>query len=282
MSNKGLFVTSVLLGLVLVSIQFYFQTVIDGVTQLDSPQRLLSVVNGVIFAIILFSFFFTRKLLQVVKQERMLQVQEQYIDYLRDLIKVIRVQRHDFVNHMQAVYALLKTGEIEKAGKYIENLYEDVKITSESLRINIPEVSALLLVKMGIASAQNISFIIEIETGLEKIRLNPIELNTVLGNLIDNSFEAVRVLNSQDREVTLKIFDTGRQWVIQVHNQGYIADEIKEKIFVPGFSTKGEDGKRGFGLASVKSVVEKNHGEIIVCSRPEWGTRLTILFSKER
>lgn len=283
MSNKGLAVTVSLLGLVLVliSIQFYFQTVIDGITELESPKGLLSIVNGVIFIIIIFSIFFTRKLLLAAKQERMLQVQEQYIGYLRDLIKAIRTQRHDFVHHMQTVYALLKMNDTEKARRYIEGLYKDVKITSETLRINIPEVSALLLVKSGIAAAQDVSFGIEIETGLEKIGINPIELNTILGNLIENSFEAVKELSPQDRQVRLKILNARRHWIIQVHDQGHIADGIKEKIFTPGFSTKGEKGSRGFGLSSVKSLIDKNQGKIIFCSRPEFGTRFTIIFSKE-
>lgn len=146
--------------------------------------------------------------------------------------------------------------------------------------VNIPELAALLLVKMGIASLKNISFTIEVESNLKMLRVKAIDLNTVVGNLVDNAFEAVESLASDKKTVALRIFETGKHFVFQTVNPGFIEKELRDKIFEPGFSTK--PGNRGIGLASVKSVVNKNRGKILVSSIKDRGTKFAVMFPKQQ
>ncbi|AFV11680.1 signal transduction histidine kinase regulating citrate/malate metabolism [Thermacetogenium phaeum DSM 12270] len=222
----------------------------------------------------------SRKLFLLERQEKFVKIQELYIGNLQELVRVTRAQRHDFVNHLQVIYALLRTGKIEKAQSYIENLYHDVRISGEILRVNIPELAALLLVKMGVASLKNISFTIEVDANLNMLRVKATDLNTVVGNLVDNAFEAVEPLNADKRTVVLRIFETGKYFVFQTVNPGFIEKELRDKIFEPGFSTRS--GNRGFGLVSVKSAVEKNRGKVLVSSFKDRGTKFTVLFPKQR
>lgn len=50
-----------------------------------------------------------------------------------ELIRLLRVQRHDFINHMQVVHAMLQLGRTEKAMAYIENLAKDPALVTDSL-----------------------------------------------------------------------------------------------------------------------------------------------------
>jgi two-component system sensor histidine kinase AgrC len=209
----------------------------------------------------------------------------QVSDYLRSScflgnITVTRTQRHDFINHLQAVYALLKTDRNDEAQSYIENLYHDIRISGEIIHLSIPEVAALLLVKMGTASLKNISFAVEVESNLKGLRVKAIELNSIIGNLVDNAFEAVEVFPADKRTVRLRIFETGRHFVFQTINPGFIEKELRIKIFEPGFSTKSE--KRGIGLSSVKSMVEANGGKTLVSSDKARGTKFTVIFPKKQ
>lgn len=282
MENKDtLFVilTILLLAVILVTLGFYFQR-LGEIGYVVSSELAVVVINAVIFIMVLVLLVISRKLFLLEKQEKFLKVQELYIEHLQELVRVTKAQRHDFINHLQVVYALLKTGQIEKAQKYIENLYHDVRISGEILRVNVPELAALLLVKMGIASLKNISFTIEVESNLKMLRIKPLELNTVVGNLVDNAFEAVEPLAADKKKVTLRVFKTGKHFVFQTSNPGFIEKELRDKIFEPGFSTK--PGSSGIGLASVKLVVEKNGGKILVSSGKDRGTKFTVIFPKQR
>lgn len=42
-----------------------------------------------------------------------------------EMIKILRRQRHDFINHIQVVHAYLQLGKIEKALAFLEELAND-------------------------------------------------------------------------------------------------------------------------------------------------------------
>lgn len=52
-----------------------------------------------------------------------------------ELINLLKIQRHDFVNHLQVVHALLQLGRTEKALIYIEELARDSRLISDTLKI---------------------------------------------------------------------------------------------------------------------------------------------------
>jgi sensor histidine kinase regulating citrate/malate metabolism len=91
------------------------------------------------------------------------------------------------------------------------------------------------------------------------------DVNTVLGNLIDNAMDAAAgaadpvvavELRQRDGVVTVKVRDSGPG----------VQSAIGERVFAHGFSTKtsapGEP--RGIGLALVRVVCRKRGGDVTV------------------
>ncbi|MEG6585740.1 Spo0B domain-containing protein [Dendrosporobacter sp. 1207_IL3150] len=54
-----------------------------------------------------------------------------------ELIRLLRVQRHDFINHIQVVHALLQLGRVEKALRYIEDIAKDPNMITDPLRMKV-------------------------------------------------------------------------------------------------------------------------------------------------
>lgn len=50
-----------------------------------------------------------------------------------DVIKLLRIQRHDFLNHLQVIHAMIQLGRGEKALQYIETLAHDTDMISNVL-----------------------------------------------------------------------------------------------------------------------------------------------------
>ncbi len=98
------------------------------------------------------------------------------------------------------------------------------------------------------------------------------ELREVVTNLILNAMDAMPkggtlTLGTEDGEdsVFFTVKDTGTG----------IAEEAKNRIFTPFFTTKGEQGT-GLGLSLAKGIVTRHRGEISVESRFGSGTTFTI------
>ncbi|MBL2533689.1 GHKL domain-containing protein, partial [Klebsiella pneumoniae] len=78
-------------------------------------------------------------------------------------------------------------------------------------------------------------------------------LITILGNIIDNAFDAVS--GQEEKRVSFFVTDIGHDIVFEVIDSGIgIPVEKITTIFQKGFSTKGTD--RGYGLANVKEMVD--------------------------
>lgn len=254
-----------------------FHNLISGPICLSEPVLFAFII--MLFVTVPVLLILTKNVFLITKQQKTLEIQNFYIEHLRELVRAIRMQRHDFVNHMQVVYALMKTGKCDKAIDYIADLSHEIQITGEILSVDIPELSALLLAKMDLARKKEINFLIIVESNLQGLDIKPLDLIMVVANLLDNAFEAVESLPMESRSVILKIAENDEYYYLQTINPGYISDELKDKIFDMGYSTK-EGPDRGTGLAAVKNVVEKNSGKINLKSSRDQGIMFTVCFPK--
>ncbi|MCM3444703.1 sensor histidine kinase [Metabacillus halosaccharovorans] len=98
--------------------------------------------------------------------------------------------------------------------------------------------------------------------------IQSIDLVKILSNLIDNAIDATSELPHAQRKIDVYCGDNNVEYVLHVTNTGpVIPAEEKEKIFIPGYSTKSKNAERkirGQGLYIVKKIVGKYHGEIRV------------------
>lgn len=56
--------------------------------------------------------------------------------FCAELTKLLRAQRHDFINHMQVIHAMLQMGRSEQAMRYIEDLAKDSRLISDALKLH--------------------------------------------------------------------------------------------------------------------------------------------------
>lgn len=106
---------------------------------------------------------------------------------------------------------------------------------------------------------------------------DPEQLNRLLINLLGNAVQA-RV---PEKQLTVTLTLDGREnwWILGIHDNGRgIEDDIREKIFLPSFTTKTSG--TGLGLAIAKSIAESMHGTIEFTSKPQQGTTFTITLPK--
>ena len=104
-------------------------------------------------------------------------------------------------------------------------------------------------------------------------------LVTVIGNLLDNAFEAMNQSRGVDgeRELLFGIFSRPGAALITVDDTGKgISGEDIGHIFENGYSTKG--GGRGTGLYQVKKLAEEYGGTVTVQSQEGAGASFTVSF----
>ncbi|MBQ9106364.1 MAG: Spo0B domain-containing protein [Clostridia bacterium] len=204
----------------------------------------------------------------------------------RYLVDSMRANNHDFTNKLHVILGLIQMEMYDDASAYIQNItmVQRENISKVMNAVGEPAVAALLIGKIARASELNVDFVLREGCYYSSADMNlPSEmLITVIGNLLDNAFDAMNESPDykEHRELMFGIYSRTDAVLITVDDTGSgIREQDMEFIFKNGYSTKGEG--RGTGLYQVKTMVENFGGTITVESQEGVGSSFSVSFTKE-
>ncbi len=203
------------------------------------------------------------------------------LDGMVGMTEALRAQAHEFSNKIHTIVGLIELGEVEEAISFAinvssrrGNVHERVESISDQM------LKALILAKGAVASEKGVELLLSEESALLGSLRNPLDILTVIGNLIDNALDAVLEAFKADSPaachpapmwIELTLRSSNEDLYIEVTDSGGGIDaEILPSIFTDGFSTKVSAGgyRRGLGLALISQIVAKYNGVIKVSNRP--------------
>ena len=191
------------------------------------------------------------------------------LDSVRGLTDALRAQQHEFSNRMHTVAGLLELGESDEALCYLTDLRGTQAEFAESVRSRIasPLLVGLILGKAAVASERGIELELTEESWLGEAPDKVQALTTILGNLIDNAFEALGEPVAGPGRVVLAVVQDEDGVMVRVSDNGPgIPRGAADSVFADGFTTKPANSslRRGLGLALVHRLVQRLGGEISV------------------
>ncbi len=205
------------------------------------------------------------------------------LDGMVGMTEALRAQAHEFSNKLHTMVGLIQLGQSEEAIKVAVNLSMRRDFSTARLeRLDDHLLRALLLAKEAVASEKGIELSLKSESSLSGRLASPLDILTVVGNLIDNAIEEVQnsallLLSSVTSAtpsqgwVEVWIHQDGRNLTITVSDSGGgVPTELVHSIFTDGVSTKSSlrGARRGLGLALVAQVAAKYGGSVSVVNRP--------------
>lgn len=186
---------------------------------------------------------------------------------LRGITDALRAQVHEFSNRLHTIAGLIELGRGNEAIRLATEAAAVHQELAERLveRVGDPLLSALLLAKAAVASEQAIELRLSDDTLMSSEQPDARDLVTIVGNLIDNAFDAIRLSPpSAERWVDVQLREEVDGVVIRVADSGPGIDPVMSlRVFDEGFSTKEGKGRtRGLGLALVRQIVQRRGGTI--------------------
>jgi len=132
----------------------------------------------------------------------------------------------------------------------------------------------------------NVDIKVQLEESLPKVMLNPEDFSRVILNLCKNAFDAMRdkteVIGKDYLPrllVNTKNLDDSVMLVVEDNGPG-VADEIKDKLLMPFFTTKKGTEGTGLGLSITYDIVKDHGGVLEIDSIVGEYTRFIILIPK--
>ncbi len=152
---------------------------------------------------------------------------------------------------------------------FARNVAEDVAMEPVNLRKVIDDIVAMVFHEFR---GSGIEIQMDPETDVPPVDGNPNYLQQVFLNLLINARDAMPSGGS----IRISIGQTGFHVCVRVSDTGSgIPADVREKIFRPFFTTKGEKGT-GLGLAICHKIILQHKGDIRVESEEGKGSTFTI------
>jgi PAS domain S-box-containing protein len=164
--------------------------------------------------------------------------------------------------------------DIEKSSVYMNKIVSDLQSYAGSPNLEFAETDIHKLISYALSILEipkGVEVSIEVESGLSEITIDPEMIKRVIVNLVNNSIQSMPT----GGQITITITRKGESVVLTVKDEGVgISNENIPKIFLPLFTTKAKG--IGLGLAICKRLVEAHKGNIVVTSKVNAGTEVTI------
>lgn len=220
----------------------------------------LMIVSVMVPAVIFIMNYFKN-----LREEAVKVAQDTYVEEINALFQLIRSQRHDFINQVQTIHSLTKLKHYEELEKFTEEIAGEIHIINDYINIGHPAIAALIRSKLSQAEAHHIHCSHDVKAvKLTALAGQALDINRILGNLIDNAFDEVLNYEESLRKVALYGREQNNTLHLTISNYCEDARErAASPLFKSGYSTK--DGEHhGLGLPIISSIVKQYKGEIQV------------------
>ncbi|MCZ4294148.1 ATP-binding protein [Vibrio sinaloensis] len=211
----------------------------------------------------------------------------------KEYAEMLRSQTHEHRNKLNTISGMVQMGELEAVQYLIGQETEHYQALIEFLRETVKEplIAGMLLGKTERARELGLRLVVEEGSRLEPLpkRINPEDLVTILGNLIDNAFDATREAITKEtlfaphrRTIEVSISDFGNEVILEVIDQGCGLPENMsvESLVRRGVSSK-DKATRGVGLYLINELAIRYHGELEMVNNKQHGARMTVYLPKE-
>jgi two-component system CitB family sensor kinase len=197
--------------------------------------------------------------------------------------QTLRSQTHEYANKLNTIAGLIELGANKQALELISSETQAQQALIHLLvnAVEDPILSGCIIGKFNRAKEMGLNLILDEESTIGTLpqHIKPEQIITVLGNLLDNAYDAS--LKAQSTSIYLSMTDIGQDIIIEVEDRGPgIPASVEQQIFSKGFSSKEERG-HGWGLFLAKQIVVVLNGNIQISQPCDGGTRITVFLPKE-
>ena len=176
----------------------------------------------------------------------------QQLQMIQDDNRKISLIRHDMKNHLLMLKLLYERGEFDSCKQYFNDLLSKMKKTERICNSGNLVVDSIINYKLRNLNASCIYVDAYVP---REINIPDIDMTTILGNLLDNSIQALKEIQGK-KILRININYSRGRMILQIENSyGKILEENGKLK-----TTKKEKEGHGIGLESIKEVVERYNG----------------------
>ncbi|HEY4357437.1 MAG TPA: ATP-binding protein [Acidobacteriaceae bacterium] len=221
------------------------------------------------------------QLLHAQKQSAWKEVARRVAHEIKNPLTPISLNAEQIHRHVMRLIPVLDEHGVEsRSPAVIQRSSEIITASVETLRSLVDQFSALAefpsvsphpadlngIVESALAMFAgrlgNIRVICTLATDLPPVQADPVALKRALSNLIDNAAEAMQDSLLRELQLETRMLESGMLELVVADTGPGVTDDMRERLFLPYFSTKQRG--TGLGLSIASKIVQEHQGTIRV------------------
>ncbi len=234
--------------------------------------RLFNIIADLLLLVCLSDLFRNTRLQRDAEiTEQLLKLTEQKHLLTQENIEIINRKCHD-LKHQLDLYGAAPP-DADRA-EYLQELKNSIQIYDSSIQTGNKALDAVLMEKSLLFNRFSVDFSYIVDGACLSFMKNS-DVFTLFGNALDNAFESLQAEKPENRAIVLKVNKHGK--LVSICLENFCSRELQFEDGLP-VSTKQNNGYHGFGMKSIRYVVQKYKGEMLVYKK-ERRFVLEILFT---
>jgi two-component system CitB family sensor kinase len=185
------------------------------------------------------------------------------LEATRALTDALRAQAHEHRNRLHALSGLLHHGRVDEAGEYLAELASTATWVTG---VEDPYLAGLLAAKAAVASEAGAKLEVDPASWVEGTLTAPLDVVTVLANLVDNAIRAASSGARRPAWVMVTLLSDGQDLVMHVVDSGDgVPSASADAVFGHGYTTRpGAEPGHGLGLPLARHTARSHGGDVVL------------------
>lgn len=189
---------------------------------------------------------------------------DQYRNY-QDSLDLIQMKYHDLKHQITALRA---ESDEEKRKKWIDAMEEEVSAFENMSKTGNQVLDTILAAKIFHCRKNHIQITCVADGKLLDF-MHVTDLCSVFGNALDNAIEHVIMIPEAEKRL-IHLTVSAKKGFVFIKIENYCEDEIRKNEDDLITTTKADSQNHGFGLKSIRTVVEKYNGSVDFGVNQNW------------
>lgn len=178
---------------------------------------------------------------------------QSYAELLK-MSEEINSMKHDMKNQLLCVSNCLEKGDVASQEKYIHTLSKTIDSIGTPLLTGNSLIDYIISSKISNVSDVKVAVVGSVDT---ISAIDDIDLSVLIGNILDNALEAVLPIQSEEKLIEFSFSE------FQGYRNIVVKNSIVQSVLETNedlHTTKNEKGRHGFGVRSIRNIVDKYNG----------------------
>ncbi len=184
------------------------------------------------------------------------------INYVNGCIYRIECNNYDISEILKVMRIVLK--QVKQSGDIIHHMKDLMRQDNTSYHLeDINQIAQSTILQFNELNNDNnpIPIKLDLAANLPKMKVNSIQIEIVILNLLRNAFDAIQKGNIDKPMLLLRTESIGQKIIVSVINNGpHYSDQEYVHLFEPFFTTKKK--RMGLGLSICKTIIDAHYGKL--------------------